>query len=232
MVLRDNSLMKAARDSLNLPSLLLAVFCLVGEPTILSVLVGASVAVVGLLFCVWANGYGSKAPLSIVFGPHRFVRQPVVFGTLAIALGLCLGGRNPWVTALSLTVVLVGSLRVMAESERERAQNLGPLFAEYREAVPLLIPTLNGFQGDSRWRMPYYSLRQALFHPRRGQIRLVVEVFLTFGILYGFCVLPVLGRFRTWIAAAVAAILVFRFFYNVYIHKVARRLTEAMVSIR
>ncbi len=129
-------------------ALAIAAFAL-ARPSALSFALGLPLVMLGAALRVWGAGYLVKNDLLSVAGPYAHVRHPLYAGTLCLALGfgVIAGG---WALALVLGGFLpVFFLYYFPYKERvERARlelRYGPVYAEYRHAVPALLPSLAAF---------------------------------------------------------------------------------------
>lgn len=102
----------------------------------------------------WANGYvghrkvnwtqrwrhDPKIGALITAGPYAYVRHPLYFGSLLIALGVYgLVGRW-WLGAAGLLALFVTYRRKIAQEERVLAHEAGETFTRYQAAVPAIFP--------------------------------------------------------------------------------------------
>jgi protein-S-isoprenylcysteine O-methyltransferase Ste14 len=133
-----------------LPAYALAIAALVfARPTLLSFALGLPLVALGAGLRIWGAGHLVKNDLLSVAGPYAHLRHPLYAGTLCLALGFgVIAGR--W----ALVLVLGGFLPVFflyyfpykerVESAR-LALRYGSAYAEYRRAVPALLPSLSRF---------------------------------------------------------------------------------------
>lgn len=119
--------------------------------------VAAVLLIVGLAFgissIIYQNVIGKGGPLEIsnieispktkylvVSGPYRFIRNPMLFGTLLIYFAIALMINS--ITAVILLVLFaVVMLTVVVKKEEERLlKDFGDQYREYRERTSLIMP--------------------------------------------------------------------------------------------
>jgi protein-S-isoprenylcysteine O-methyltransferase Ste14 len=121
------------------------------RPTPRSILLGASVGVIGLWVRAHAAGYLHKQEVLTVAGPYAYTRNPLYLGSAILALGAGIATRS-WISALILIVYFtVFYSIVMRREANELRLRHGASFEEYARAVPLFIPRLTAAKlaGDS-----------------------------------------------------------------------------------
>jgi protein-S-isoprenylcysteine O-methyltransferase Ste14 len=119
------------------------------RPTLLSFAVGTPLVALGAALRVWGTGYLVKNDVLSVVGPYAYLRHPLYAGTLCLGLGfgVIAGG---WALALVLgSFVPAFFLYYFPYKERIESARLekryGRAYAEYRRAVPALLPSLSRF---------------------------------------------------------------------------------------
>jgi protein-S-isoprenylcysteine O-methyltransferase Ste14 len=131
---------------LRVPSgfLIVAVFAWLSHPTPQSVAIGSPVAVLGLALRAWAAGCLAKNENLATGGPYAYTRNPLYVGTLLVAIGLVIAGRNPVLAALFAAVFVLVYLPVI-QNEEQHLRKLFPGYAAYADKVPALVPRLTPF---------------------------------------------------------------------------------------
>jgi protein-S-isoprenylcysteine O-methyltransferase Ste14 len=115
---------------------------MVSRPTIASVLLGASLAFVGLIIRAWASGYLRKDRLLVQSGPYALTRNPLYVGSLIAGIGFCLAcGRMSLLLWFFVFFGVFYYPAMLAEREHLRAL-FGPAYDRYERAVPLFLPRL------------------------------------------------------------------------------------------
>ncbi len=186
------------------------------DPTVASLVVGAVISLVGELLRIVTAGYGYKAGEHSLRGPYRFVRHPYFLGSALLFLGVCVAGRNPFVTGGALVaLVLLYAYEIEADERKVRAR-LGPDFADYKAKVPAILPKIYPYHGawDPEVGGRKFSLGLSLFTGRHREFDAVLGLVLGFGLLYGVLQLAVPRvTFRVAVLALVGVYVLTRFIY-------------------
>ncbi|MBI1737920.1 MAG: DUF1295 domain-containing protein [Acidobacteria bacterium] len=134
-----------------------------------SILIGAVIAVAGLLVRAAAAGHLRKQEQLAMAGPYARTRNPLYFGSALIAVGFLVAGRfwinGGWIAAAVVAAYFVYFYRaVMKREEEELRARYGPVFEEYAARVPLFLPRLGGgaalaeeFSREQYWRNREYQ---------------------------------------------------------------------------
>jgi protein-S-isoprenylcysteine O-methyltransferase Ste14 len=128
---------------LRVPSgfLIVAVFAWLSHPTRGSLAIGLPVSLAGLALRAWAAGCLAKNQDLATGGPFAYTRNPLYVGTLLVAAGLVIAGRNLALAALFAAVFLFVYLPVI-QNEEQHLRQLFPGYAAYADGVPALLPRL------------------------------------------------------------------------------------------
>jgi protein-S-isoprenylcysteine O-methyltransferase Ste14 len=129
----------AKRLRLPLGFLLGITYLIFARPTLLTLAVGGTIALLGVVVRAWASGHISKNERLATPGPYAHTRNPLYFGSFLIAAGFAIAAH--W--ALLLLVVAFFVLIYAPTMQRERA-NIAGRFPEAYEAyaanVPAFVP--------------------------------------------------------------------------------------------
>ncbi|MBV9504448.1 MAG: isoprenylcysteine carboxylmethyltransferase family protein [Acidobacteriia bacterium] len=121
--------------------LLVAAFAWFSKPTVLSLIWGLPVSVLGLMLRGWSAGCLAKNQVLATGGPYAYTRNPLYIGTLLVAAGLVIGARNTGLGALFAAVFVFIYLPVITLEEQHLSQ-LFQGYAQYAARVPVLFPRL------------------------------------------------------------------------------------------
>lgn len=136
--------------------LLVGAFAWLSHPTGRSLALGFPVSVLGLALRGWAAGHLAKDRTLAWSGPYRHVRNPLYVGTLLVALGFVLAGRNAALAVLFGLVFLLVYLPAI-ELEEQHLRGLFPEYEDFAARVPPLVPKLIPAPGGTeRFRMALY----------------------------------------------------------------------------
>ena len=136
----------AKRLRLPLGFALAALYLVFARPTPRVLLLGASVAFVGLVIRAWASGHIMKNDRLATTGPYAHTRNPLYFGSFLIAAGFALAAH--W--SLLLLVAAFFALIYVPTMQRERANIAGRFpeaYAEYARNVPAFVPRVTPWRG-------------------------------------------------------------------------------------
>jgi protein-S-isoprenylcysteine O-methyltransferase Ste14 len=113
---------------------------LLARPTPRSILLGASIGLIGLAIRAYSAGYLHKQEVLTTTGPYAYTRNPLYFGSGILAIGAAVAMRS-WLAAVLLLVyfALVYSF-VMRREEIELRGKHGAAFEAYATSVPLFFP--------------------------------------------------------------------------------------------
>jgi protein-S-isoprenylcysteine O-methyltransferase Ste14 len=122
---------------------------LLARPSRASFLLGSLLVAAGAVLRFWGAGYLVKNDLLTLAGPYAHLRHPLYAGTLCLALGFGVIASG-WALVLVLGCFLpLFFLYYLPYKERVESARLeqrhGSAYAQYRRAVPALLPSLSPF---------------------------------------------------------------------------------------
>jgi protein-S-isoprenylcysteine O-methyltransferase Ste14 len=128
------------------------------QPMPLSLVLGGTVALLGIILRAWASGHLYKNQRVATSGAYAFTRNPLYLGSFIIGLGFCLVTRSYLV--VTVFVILFAALYVpLMQHEKQHMRSVFGLdYAQYESGVPLFFPRLI----PSRHSQGQFSLRQYL----------------------------------------------------------------------
>jgi protein-S-isoprenylcysteine O-methyltransferase Ste14 len=123
------------------------IYVWLSRPTLVSTVAGSTFVVLGLTIRALASGFVRKNEELTTSGPYAYTRNPLYFGSIILAAGFALAGRNIWIAlCLVLFFLLIYIPVIRAEEEFLRARF--PEFEDYARRVPRLLPGV-GVKGES-----------------------------------------------------------------------------------
>ena len=126
--------------------LLAPLLLVAARPTPRSLMLGAPVAILGLMIRAWASGYLKKNLELTTSGPYARTRNPLYLGTFILGAGIAASSGALWFVALFMALYLLIYLPVML-AEAETLRKLFPAEYElYSRSVPLFVPRLTPFR--------------------------------------------------------------------------------------
>lgn len=145
-----------------------AVFFLLARPTPFTLLIGALVALPGLLLRAWASGHLRKNESLAISGPYAYTRNPLYLGSFLLGLGFTIAAGR-WFLVILFAAMLLGIyLPVMRVESQALAKLFGKRYRKYAEHVPVFLPRLSPFRYghatsfDRRLYLRYREYRAAL----------------------------------------------------------------------
>jgi len=118
-----------------------AAYLWLAHPTWRSILEGAVVCVPGLWLRASASGHVQKNTQLTTSGPYAHTRNPLYLGSLLLAAGFAIAGRNWWIVAAMALFFLAVYLPVIRNEEAFLRATF-PEYQDYERRVPRLFPQL------------------------------------------------------------------------------------------
>lgn len=116
------------------------------RPALVSLIVGAVIAALGLGIRAIASGHVNKNQELAMTGPYAHVRNPLYLGSIVIAVGFAVAARDALIAVLIVVmfvVIYVPTIR----SEEEYLQTHFAAYSSYARTVPRLVPRSWHFRG-------------------------------------------------------------------------------------
>jgi protein-S-isoprenylcysteine O-methyltransferase Ste14 len=121
-----------------------AFYLWLAKPNWKSLLIGGLVCLPGLWLRAMASGHVRKNSVLTTSGPYAHTRNPLYLGSLLIAAGFGIAGRNWWIGLIILAIFGVVYLPVI-RAEEEFLRTRFSDYQDYADRVPRLFP---------RWSSP------------------------------------------------------------------------------
>jgi protein-S-isoprenylcysteine O-methyltransferase Ste14 len=135
-----------------------ATLVLLSRPTLPLLIAGVILVAAGEAIRMWAAGHLVKSVRLITSGPYAHTQNPLYLGRLFILTGIAIAARSE--AYLNLVALAAGYLvffvyymprKLRVEGDR-LAQLHGPAFEVYHRSVPILLPSVRRYPGDTtRW---------------------------------------------------------------------------------
>ena len=109
-----------------------ALAVLLAQPTRLTLIAGAVIAVSGEAIRFWAAGHLEKGREVTMTGPYRLTRHPLYLGSTLIGIGLAVASATWLVTALVVSYLAVTLTAAILTEEAHLTQKFGVAYADYR----------------------------------------------------------------------------------------------------
>lgn len=162
--------------------LLAAFYFVFARPTPLTLAVGGTIALIGLLFRAWAAGHIVKNHELATTGPYAHTRNPLYFGSFLIAAGFAMAAH--WAFLLPVVAFFVFIYAPVMEREREFIRSRFPdTYGEYERNVPAFVPRPAPWRsGHPHGMRSHFDLSLYLRH-REWQAALAFVAVIAFLIL-------------------------------------------------
>ena len=140
--------------------ILIVPFVLLSRPTPRLVLVGALIAALGIALRGWSAGLIHKDRELSTAGPYAHTRNPLYLGSFLIGLGVTVGaGRWELLLLFGACYALVYGAVIRQES-RALEQRFGDHYLRWAREVPLFLPRLAPYRGESAGRFTFERWRR------------------------------------------------------------------------
>ena len=154
-----------------------ALYVWLARPSWRSIVLGSSIAVVGLSVRAFASGHVRKNEQLTTTGPYAYTRNPLYLGSLIIALGFTLASRS-WIIAAIAAAILVLVYIPVIRSEEEFLRSHFPEFDDYCRNVPRLFPRLKLGQGSAGSFSAHLYCKHREYNAALGAIAIVAVLII------------------------------------------------------
>ena len=140
------------------------------RPTLLTLLIGGFVALLGLALRAWAAGHIRKNDALATTGPYAYTRNPLYLGSFLLGAGFTIASGQPLLAIPFLALFAGIYFPVMRVESRHLAGWFGEEYSDYARAVPLFFPRLTPYRDmraldakfDRKLYLRYREYRAAL----------------------------------------------------------------------
>ncbi len=122
-----------------------ALYVWLAHPTVASLIIGALVALPGLLLRALASGHVKKNEELTVTGPYSHTRNPLYLGSLILAIGFAISSRS-WIIAAVIVALFFFIYLPVIRGEEVFLRQQFPEFENYASNVPRLFPRLTSYR--------------------------------------------------------------------------------------
>jgi protein-S-isoprenylcysteine O-methyltransferase Ste14 len=143
------------------------IFLVFAKPNATVLIIGGTLAVVGILIRAWASGHIRKNQNLAVSGPYAFTRNPLYLGSFVLGVGFTIASGVWWLGAAFAVLFLGIYLPVMRVEAVDLTKLFGAEYEEYARRVPLFFPRPTAYPAsdakfDVSLYMRYREYRAAL----------------------------------------------------------------------
>ncbi len=130
----------AARWRVPLGFVMALAFVLLSKPTLQFIIIGGSIALLGLGLRALAAGYLEKGRVLATRGPYRYTRNPLYLGSFLMGVGFAVAAVS-WILGLAFfTFFILIYWPVMRREEEELRRQFGESFDRYAASASLFFP--------------------------------------------------------------------------------------------
>ena len=133
------------------------------KPTWRFLVLGALIAVIGIVLRTLASGQVKKNQELTMTGPYAYVRNPLYLGSIIIAIGFAVAARDLWVAVAILAMFALIYVPVIRGEETFLRKQF-PAYDDYARRVPSLLPRtllfrqiMDGFSRELYWQHREYN---------------------------------------------------------------------------
>ncbi|NNE97851.1 MAG: isoprenylcysteine carboxylmethyltransferase family protein [Pyrinomonadaceae bacterium] len=126
------------------------VFMILASPSFMYLMIGVSVAFVGLLIRAWAAGHIRKNEDLAISGPYAFTRNPLYLGSFLLGLGFMIASGVWWLALIFVVLYLGIYFPVMSVEAEELSVIFGEKYNEYADEVSLFFPWFSKYKSDGK----------------------------------------------------------------------------------
>ncbi|MEI8348652.1 MAG: isoprenylcysteine carboxylmethyltransferase family protein [Candidatus Omnitrophota bacterium] len=176
--------------------LFLLLYC---SPTHRSFVVGMGFIMAGLLWRVWANGYAIKTEKLTTSGPYAFMRHPLYFGTMLVAIGFMVMLRTSLAGFCFIVIMLLVYYRTMKNEERALTEKYGDKYLRYKSKVPALFPAFFPYPEGEKWA---FSIRRVIENTEYKLFFWVINIAIIFRLKGYFFIEHATFSAKIWLLIA------------------------------
>ena len=129
--------------------LLIAVFSYWAGPRPNSFWPGVIVAVIGILFRLWASGFVMKNKELATTGPYSLVRHPLYTGNIIMLVGYCLASGEVWTWAAGGFFLWFWYPPAISYEDKKLHRIFGDSWLVWSSKTPALIPKSLAVKSDA-----------------------------------------------------------------------------------
>jgi protein-S-isoprenylcysteine O-methyltransferase Ste14 len=137
------------------------VYFWLARPTVISLFAGGAIALVGIAIRAAASGHVRKNEELTTTGPYAYMRNPLYFGSIVLALGFAVAARSVWIV-MGMAAIFAAIYWPVIRSEEAFLRERFPEYQEYARNVPRLLPRLTAYaaaRGAFSWEL-YWQHRE------------------------------------------------------------------------
>jgi len=138
--LRPNRVLQRLRVPVALSLALSLLFF--ANPSLPTVLIGCSLAFLGMLIRAWASGHIRKDSELAVTGPYAHCRNPLYFGSFLLGTGFTFASGVWWISLIFMVYFFAVYIPVMQAESVDLTKLFGKSYQGYSAKVPMFLPRI------------------------------------------------------------------------------------------
>jgi protein-S-isoprenylcysteine O-methyltransferase Ste14 len=151
-----------------------ALFFLLARPQPLSLIVGAAVALPGLVLRAWATGHLRKNEALAIGGPYAYTRNPLYLGSFVMGLGFTIAAGRLILVIVFAAFLLGIYLPVMRVESATLAELFGENYQRYLKAVPLFLPRVSPYRDKNIQKTTFDGALYRRYREYRAALGLLI----------------------------------------------------------
>lgn len=151
--------------------ILILLYALVAQPTVLLTAVGLPIAILGMLVRLYASGFIVKNKELATHGPYALVRHPLYTGNILLLLGFSVSSGLWWCLLLTLVFFWFYYPTAIEYEDRKLRRIFKSHWDEWAKHVPALVPALGN---AARMRGGSWSFAKSMRRNGEGFIALYI----------------------------------------------------------
>ncbi len=167
---------------------LAVIYWILAVPTSRSILVGAIIAVFGLIVRGAASGHLRKYEELAIDGPYSYTRNPLYLGSAFLAGGFVVAGHSWWAGWIVTAYFAIFYYAVMRNEESDLRSRYGRAFEDYAARVPFFFPRVSKRMSEFPAAQRAFSWSQ---YRRNREYQALIGTLAGLGIVW----------FRMWLRA-------------------------------
>ena len=131
--------------------LLIPVFALFSSPSLMGFVIGGAIALVGILFRLYASGFIMKNKQLATNGPYSIVRHPLYTGNLLLVVGFTLASGQWWALAVAGVFWWFYYPTAIEYEDRKLHSIFGADWEAWSQTMPAVIPRSIVIRDGGSW---------------------------------------------------------------------------------
>ena len=156
-IVRELRYNEVARQGLAVVLILL--YALTSQPTVLTAGIGLTAAALGTLVRLYASGYIIKNRELAQSGPYALVRHPLYTGNILLVLGFAVANVSLWAIPLAIVFFWFYYPPAIEYEDRKLKGIFGQTWTDWASRTPALVPRFSNLAGAAPG---HWSLRTSL----------------------------------------------------------------------